>query len=538
MRARAVAALAALALVVPAQARAAVAPPPTVLTFEEATDPNVDGDVYAGAGATLTAPPSGGGSSFCGDFAPRAAAAAAAAPLECATITSPGRDSEQALTVTFGGELQVAFAAPQRTVSMWVSSFGSVTLEAWSGAPETSTLVGTLTVPSSSAFGRAAVLTAPAASIGSVRVSANDSFTVDDISFSPVPQPDTEIVSGPAAVSTSGDAAFAFAGNQPDTGFVCSLDGGADVACRSPFALSGLAAGPHTLAVGMRDRFGTVDETRAVWRWTVDLRPPAPPPPPPDADGDGVPDASDNCPAVANPGQADADGDGVGDACEMAAPGDLPPVTGQRVVVEVLSGEVFIKLPAASARRLKQTGAPISGFVPLKGQAAVPVGTIVDARRGRLSLASTVDGRRIGSGGRRQTATLAAGIFQIRQRKLASGSLKRIPTDLVLRSAPGAEVACVKTGTTGPIKGRGRNPVRGLTATIAKGSYRVLGEAAVVSAASATFATEDRCDGTRTDVGKGAVRVLARATGKTTTVRAGRSYLVRARLFAARKARG
>lgn len=39
-------------------------------------------------------------------------------------------------------------------------------------------------------------------------------------------------------------------------------------------------------------------------------------PPPPDADGDGVPDASDNCPLVANPDQADRDGDGIGDACD------------------------------------------------------------------------------------------------------------------------------------------------------------------------------------------------------------------------------
>ena len=38
----------------------------------------------------------------------------------------------------------------------------------------------------------------------------------------------------------------------------------------------------------------------------------------PDADDDLVPDAVDNCPAVANRDQADADGDGAGDACEAA----------------------------------------------------------------------------------------------------------------------------------------------------------------------------------------------------------------------------
>jgi predicted outer membrane repeat protein len=35
-----------------------------------------------------------------------------------------------------------------------------------------------------------------------------------------------------------------------------------------------------------------------------------------DIDSDGVPDLTDNCPAVANPSQADADGDGDGDACD------------------------------------------------------------------------------------------------------------------------------------------------------------------------------------------------------------------------------
>ena len=39
----------------------------------------------------------------------------------------------------------------------------------------------------------------------------------------------------------------------------------------------------------------------------------------PDRDGDGVPDDTDNCPALANPDQEDADGDGFGDACDIRA---------------------------------------------------------------------------------------------------------------------------------------------------------------------------------------------------------------------------
>ena len=41
-----------------------------------------------------------------------------------------------------------------------------------------------------------------------------------------------------------------------------------------------------------------------------------------DIDGDGIPDATDNCPAVSNPTQLDADGDGDGDVCDLCTDTD------------------------------------------------------------------------------------------------------------------------------------------------------------------------------------------------------------------------
>jgi hypothetical protein len=498
-------------LAAPAQA---MAPPPTVLDFERlAPGP------FAGAtlsGVEVTTPCSEGTGS-------------------CGSITAPGHESAQALSA-FGGAVELRFPAPQATVSMWLSAPAQFTETA---APSLTVaairdgeIVASTSVPLGSPFGSPAVVSAPA--IDRVQVTCDQCFseiTVDDIAFSSVAQPDTEILSGPAAVTRSGDASFVFVGNQPDNGFDCALDGADPVPCRAPFALSGLAPGAHTLRVAMHDRYGTVDATPAEWAWTVDLSPPPlPAVAPPDGDGDGIPDARDNCVAVANADQADADADGVGDACEVALPGTLPPVDGERVTVRVLSGIVFVKLPAG--RAFKQAAG--SGFVPLKGIASVPVGSVVDARQGRVAVISTVDGRRLGP---RQAATLAAGIFKIRQQRLREGSRKRIPTDLLLQSPEGAEASCASVPSTGPIKGRGRSPVRGLTASTTTGRFRVVAGAAIVSGRGATWVTTDRCDGTRTEVGKGHVSVLNRKTHRTIRVPAGRAYLVKARLFAAERAK-
>jgi len=57
---------------------------------------------------------------------------------------------------------------------------------------------------------------------------------------------------------------------------------------------------------------------------------------PNDLDGDGIPNATDNCPFIANPTQADCDGNGVGDACEELDCNQ----NGLADVCEILSGAV------------------------------------------------------------------------------------------------------------------------------------------------------------------------------------------------------
>ena len=126
-----------------------------------------------------------------------------------------------------------------------------------------------------------------------------------------------------------------------------------------------------------------------------------------------------------------------------ARPARWTPIAGERVNIEVVAGEVFVKFPSGS---LKQSS---PGFVPLKGQASVPVGSTVDARKGTVAMASAQN-----SQGTQRNARLSAGIFLIRQQRAKRGSAAVVGMDLVLQSAPGAEAACARSSRSGPIKGR------------------------------------------------------------------------------------
>jgi hypothetical protein len=519
-----------LALVLAAVAAgpaAAAVPGPTVVSFEgldpNTFNPTVDGASFRGAECSATIGSSGGSDGgqylFTPDCSPFA-------------IEIDFRDAQAAVSLFVrlseveGPSLRASAAQQQGAISLIARNASGGIVDQQAAAP---------------AIGSWAPmrLRSPDTAIRSVEVSAPTSaccFTldIDEVGFSPTAQPDVDITDGPAGTSSSGDATFTFAGNQDRMQFFCSLDDQASAPCTSPQSYSGLAAGQHTFTVIGRDRWGANDPSPPGRTWTVEL-----PSPTSDRDGDGVPDPTDNCPDTANGAQGDSDRDGVGDACELLPSGNEPVEAGKTARVKLLSGEVFVKLPAGATGSAFTAGLRVpfqsSGFISLKGVAAVPMGSTLDTRRGEVALTAAINGQPARSRRQlRREARFRSGIFAIRQarKKRKAKRSRKIPPRAELASPAGAERPC---RASGPPRGVA---VRSLSMT-AKGVFRAVGGASTATPAkgTATFITTDRCDGTITEVGRGRVAVIAKRGGKRRVVRSGRAYIVRARLFAARKGR-
>ena len=87
--------------------------------------------------------------------------------------------------------------------------------------------------------------------------------------------PNTTIMTGPAAATSSSNATFTFSTQTTGATFSCSLDGAAFTACPSPYTISPVAVGQHTFAVRATDTAGNPDPSPATFTWTV--TPPLPP---------------------------------------------------------------------------------------------------------------------------------------------------------------------------------------------------------------------------------------------------------------------
>jgi DNA-binding beta-propeller fold protein YncE len=165
--------------------------------------------------------------------------------------------------------------------------------------------------------------------------------------------------------------------------------------------------------------------------------------------------------------------------------------------------------PGKGVVRIRRAGS--RSFVTLAAGASLPVGSIVDTRKGSVTLSSSA------GAGKVQAAAFSAGMFEVRQQK---GSAI---TDLHLR---GPLAGCPKRG--GHLTARAaarKRPARRLWGD-GKGRFRTHGSSAVATVRGTKWLTEDTCKGTLVKVARGIVDVTAVRGGKTVKVKAGHQRFV------------
>ena len=207
-------------------------------------------------------------------------------------------------------------------------------------------------------------------------------------------------------------------------------------------------------------------------------------------------------------------GTGTGDdrSFTTTAAGTMPgtPAPSVQAPLPQLGSSVLIA-PLQGTIKVKRRGA--AGYTTLKAGESVPVGSLVDTRRGTVKLTSS-----LGSG-KTQSGEFRGGLFKVRQARTGRGM-----TDLVLRGASFA--SCPRTASPSARHKR-RSPKRRLFGRDEGGRFRTHGRNSVATVRGTSWVTTDTCAGTRTTVKEGAVSVRDRRRGKTVLVRAGHSYLAR-----------
>ena len=194
------------------------------------------------------------------------------------------------------------------------------------------------------------------------------------------------------------------------------------------------------------------------------------------------------------------------------------------------SGPAHISV-ASSFQLTSKNPATRKLFVPLTGAANVPVGSQLDTSKGRIQLTSASDT----AGVKTQSSDFYDGIFQVKQSvpKKKPKKPKALVTDLVMKGQIArsrcAPLKGARSAAADAKKKKGPKSVLGRLWGNGKGKFRTSGKYSSATVRGTIWQTVDRCDGTLTIVKRGTVSVRDIKRRKTITVKAGHSYLARAR---------
>lgn len=182
-----------------------------------------------------------------------------------------------------------------------------------------------------------------------------------------------------------------------------------------------------------------------------------------------------------------------------------PPQTGVSANAEPVDGSVKVKTPGSNQ------------FVLLAAGQQIPIGSIVDVRKGTVDLTTTADTTTT------QTARFYAGIFKLTQPKS-----KKPVTELQLFGSNFKKACGSPRGRRASASATKKKVVRQLWGA-GKGKFRTKGKYGSAAIRGTQWLTQDRCDGTLVRVTDGTVTVRDFAKRKNVTVSAPNSYLAKAR---------
>jgi Ca2+-binding RTX toxin-like protein len=154
-------------------------------------------------------------------------------------------------------------------------------------------------------------------------------------------------------------------------------------------------------------------------------------------------------------------------------------------------------------------------YYQLQRSLKFPIGSTIDARRGQVRVATAMNSK-----GARQEISVSGGPFSVRQ-----DTGKRPITDLRLVGGPRG---CARSSNGPRVSADARTPRLDIrTDKRKRGAYRVKGKHSTAAPKGTSWVTEERCDGTFTQVRSGTVKVRDLARDRTVTLHAGQTYLAR-----------